>query len=343
MQRVSIVLVCLLGLVACDNQEANFRPMPDISGIDIPVTIERLEDELMNQPSPEALSRWLDANTVVRDLMWGRTNYQDPNTGEIDSAFFIESLWEVTQFPAFKDSVYGQAKEVLVDLSDIESQLSLVFRRLKAQDPNFTPPAVKTVLSGFARDIYVSDTLWLISVENFIGPQAYYRPQGPGNQPLPHYLAIRYQRDYIVPMLLKSYAQKYIPFEDATPSFLDQILRFGKLYEFTKSVLPELPDSLIVRYPQSVIGDVEDNMQTIWSHFIENELLYNTQYYEYRGYIDEAPGVPAIGNKCPGRVGRYVGWQILQEYRKQQPEEDLLSVMKNPQSQRILQTSQFKP
>ncbi|MEL6535512.1 MAG: hypothetical protein AAFQ98_08890 [Bacteroidota bacterium] len=317
--------------------------MPDISGIEVSVNIVRLEDQLMNQPDQTSLAVWLDANPVVRDLMWGRENYLDATSGTVDSAFFVSELYKILQDSTFRTAVYGQTQETFQDLSDIEESLSLVFRRLKAQDPSFTPPAIKTVISGFGRDVYVSDTLWLISLENFIGPGAYYRPQGPGNQPLPQYLAMRYQREYIVPILLKSFAQKYILFDNmSSPTLLDQMLRFGKLYEFTKSVLPELPDSLIVRYPQELLVDVEENMKTIWSHFIENELLYNTQYYDYRGYIDEAPGVPAIGSRCPGRIGRYVGWQILQEYRKQ-TDEDLLTLMKNPQSQRILQTSRFKP
>lgn len=345
MKRLSIILVVGYILSGCSGNDEDFRELPDISDIQLTVSAERLEEEMQQLQSPEALAVWMNERPVVRDLMWGRGNYVNPVTGQPDSSLFMGSIWEAIQHPTFTDTLLVETRQAFGDLADLEDQLTLAFRRLKAYDPNFTVPKVQTLVTGFTRDLYVSDTLWIVSLDCFIGPKASYRPTGPGYQGLPYYLLRRYQKEYILPMLLKSYALKYIT-PDQTPnagSLLSEMIGFGKTYEFTKSVLPELADSLILRYSEEELLATVENEGYIWRHFIENEALFNKNQLENRAYLEEAPNVPAIGQKCPGRIGRYMGWQVLEAFRRERPDMALMDLLQLSSAQAILETSRYKP
>lgn len=353
MERITIVLVGLVVMAGCKQQGDDFRQLPDISQINQSVVIDRLDQQMAELATPEDLAYWLWDNPVVADLFWDRTSYarpadplarpNDDSEMILDSVAYVETVWNVLKDSTFRAAIIDPTLRQFADLSEMEESLTLAFRRIKAYDPAFEFPRVQVVISSLFRDIYVGEDVWIIGLENFLGPTAPYRPTGPGGQPLPVYLMRRYQQEYIVPMLLKSCAQRYLGQDpNARLHLLDEMLTYGKLYEFTKSVLPELPDSLIVRYSGAELAGVEANEAYIWGHFIENELLYNTNFIEYRPYIDEAPAVPAIGSSCPGRVGRYVGWQILKSYRRKQAV-GIMELMRTVNSERILQEANYRP
>lgn len=84
-------------------------------------------------------------------------------------------------------------------------------------------------------------------------------------------------------------------------------------------------------------------MDVIWGHFIQNELLYNKIRFINEKFCGERPGIPEIGDKCPGRIGRYLGWQIVRNYMQNNPDVTFEELMKEKDAQKIFTKSNFKP
>jgi len=59
-------------------------------------------------------------------------------------------------------------------------------------------------------------------------------------------------------------------------------------------------------------------------------------------YLDERPKVYEIGNKCPGRIGTWLGWEIVNKYMKVN-QVDLQSLMIEKDAQKIFTLSNYKP
>ncbi|MDP5120498.1 MAG: gliding motility protein, partial [Spirosomaceae bacterium] len=59
-------------------------------------------------------------------------------------------------------------------------------------------------------------------------------------------------------------------------------------------------------------------------------------------YIGERPGVPEIGPACPGRIGQWLGWRIVQAYREENPNSSLADLMKITNAQEILKGSKYR-
>ncbi|MDH3710460.1 MAG: gliding motility lipoprotein GldB, partial [Cyclobacteriaceae bacterium] len=78
-------------------------------------------------------------------------------------------------------------------------------------------------------------------------------------------------------------------------------------------------------------------------HFVEKKLLYETSHFTKKKYMDERPTTVEIGNKCPGRIGEWLGWQIVMKYMKENPQISLDQLMESEDVQGIFTQSRYKP
>ena len=81
----------------------------------------------------------------------------------------------------------------------------------------------------------------------------------------------------------------------------------------------------------------------IWAHLVDQELLYTTEYMNINKWINQAPFVAGIPKDSPGRLGQWVGWQIVRKYMQEKPETTLIQLITNQDSQYILAQSKYKP
>lgn len=53
------------------------------------------------------------------------------------------------------------------------------------------------------------------------------------------------------------------------------MLYFGKSLEFTKEILPDTPDSLILGFTNQQLLETWDAQDLVWAHVVDKELLYS--------------------------------------------------------------------
>ena len=86
------------------------------------------------------------------------------------------------------------------------------------------------------------------------------------------------------------------------------------------------------------------NEDPIWRYFIERELLYDTDRELGRRFIDDAPFSKfrlELDRESPGRIGRYMGWRIVEAYASNQ-DTGLQELLVLPAKTLFMQ-SKFKP
>src|SRR6185437_6371898 len=181
----------------------------------------------------------------------------------------------------------------------------------------------------FDKDILVKDSMVAVSIDYFLGKQAKYRP------PLYEYFLERYNKPYLVPMLMMAYSEKFNKMDGNDHTMLAEMIYYGKAHYFMEKMLPCTPDSMIIMYPGKELEDVKAHEVAIWEHFVQNKLLFNTQTYYIDKYVGEAPRVQEIGEKCPGRIGRWLGWQIIRTYMENNPSVTLQELMAEKDAQKI--------
>ena len=82
---------------------------------------------------------------------------------------------------------------------------------------------------------------------------------------------------------------------------------YGKSYYFVQQVMPCLPDSTLFGYSSAQTALVEENRQLVWSHFVDNELLFENDHTLKTRYLGDRPSTVEINSKMPGQVGPVAG------------------------------------
>ncbi len=247
-----------------------------------------------------------------------------------------EALLAINQ-DSLMQELYQEVNSEFAQMQDVEEQLKNAFAYIKYYFPDFKTPKVYTFLSGFSDDLLITEDIVVIGLDYFLPKTHKFQPPE-----LPKYMADRYERHYIVPMLVTAISSRYNLVDLSQNTLLAEMIFYGKAYHFTKAILPCTPESYIIGYAEDDILACYANESLIWSHFIENELLYETNPFEIRKYTGEAPFSDEISPDAPGRIGRWLGWNIVDDFRFNN-ELELDELMKEKDAERIFRRSGYKP
>lgn len=256
-----------------------------------------------------------------------------------NDSIMLDVLMKKFQNPHI-DTLSMEVKRVFGDLSGLKANLTRAFSHLKFYYPDAEIPKIQTVVSGLAHDMYFSDSLIVIGLDYYLGEGAKFRPLS-----LYQYMLQRYSPEYIAPsiMLLKGISEEYNTTKLSDKTALADMVAYGKSFYFAKRMMPCVPDSVLIWYTQEEIDGVRDNRKTVWAHMLENEILFETNHMVKKKYLDERPKTYEIGEKAPGRIATWVGWDIVKEYMKKNPDITLPQLMQTTDAQEIFRSSKYKP
>jgi uncharacterized protein YjaZ len=88
----------------------------------------------------------------------------------------------------------------------------------------------------------------------------------------------------------------------------------------------------------------QENESEIWRYFVDRELLYSTDSKLPGRFINPAPFSKfylELDAESPGRLGRYIGWQIVKAYMNQT--DNSFKGMLITEAETIFKESRFKP
>ena len=127
-------------------------------------------------------------------------------------------------------------------------------------------------------------------------------------------------------------------------TFLDEMIYFGKQLYLKDLWIPFKSNSEKIGYSVSEYEWSEDNEFYIWQYFVENELLYQTDRKLLGRFIVAAPFSRfnlELDSESPGRLGQYIGWQIVKSYMNNNSTSVLEMLQMDPQE--IFNNAKFKP
>ncbi len=324
---VFLNLILIYLLASCDTGR---KALPEVDHLQVTVNIERLDQQLLQLEDKQQVYDFLQNHPVFSNEFLHVDQYpHDSLAVNYLNGFINNPAIEVLKNEI--DSVFG-------DVNALSSELEQAFKYLLHYYPNTRIPKVYTAITGFAgNDLFVSDSVIIIGLDYYLGQGATYRPLE-----FPKYILKRYSPEYIVPSIVLLLSAKVNNTEIEDKSMLAEMVYYGKAYHFTKQILPEVADSLLIGYTSQEMKDVKENQDVIWAHFVDEQLLYETSHFIKKKYMDERPKTLEIGNKCPGRIGEWLGWQIVEQYVEEQ-KVSLPTLMEISDSRQLFMQSKYKP
>ncbi len=317
-----------IGLSSCDNDGC--IKSPDVSSIEISVEIERLDKVLHKISTKNELAELLSENTVFAEEFLNLSQYPSPK-------FLVDHYFKLLNDRNI-DSLFIEIENTYGDMSDILIQFEDAFRYLKYYYPDFKSPKIKTVVTGLIGDLYLSDSLIIIGLDYYLGLKGKYIPKD-----IPGYILNRYDKSHMVPQIILMYSNLYneTNFKDKTA--LADMVYYGKAYHMAKNLMPCTPDSLFTGYSAFETADIDEHEPVIWASILENEVLFETDPHIKDKFLSERPKTIEVGENCPGRIGRWIGWRIIDKYAAQHGDMTLPDLMKMDNAQTIFNESKYKP
>jgi gliding motility-associated lipoprotein GldB len=315
--RIFIILLIGLTFVSCDEDS---KVENEIAKIEVDFTVERFDTAFL-QAEPKDLPNLKQAYPFLF------------------SKRVSDSVWIYRIKDTLQNELLTEVNKTFPELKNTKEELKGLFQHLKYYDKTFTAPRVITLTNDvdYRNKTIVTDSLILIALDNFLGPEHVFY------QNIPKYLAENMTKHQIVSDVAEGYATKYV-FQTNRKTLLDEMIYFGKLYYFKDLMIPFKTDAEKIGYSDLEVKWAEANESQIWSYFIEKELLYSTDNKLPNRFITDAPFSKfylELDNDSPGRLGQYIGWQIVKAYANTTGEDVMTILQKEPEE--IFRKSKFKP
>lgn len=299
MRAVSLIALIIL-FVSC-KEEQSCRTQPDASIDPVEVEVTRAEKPFFLAESGDDVQRLLEENTLIsRGLL---RSEQYPELSALAFRFY-----GLMQDP-YIDTLYNEAVTAYeTNESQFLGEMQTAFGWMKHYFPQQKVPEIKTMVTGLYNDMYFTDSLIVVGIDYFIGDSASYPPLN-----MPQYILKRYNYQYLAPTLVKFYTTEKVA-TGKENTLLSEMIDYGKIYYLVGQLLPCMEDWRIIGFTEREMEVVKDNRAIIYANFNQNELWYDITQEMKRKFLGERPNVYEIHKECPGRVGAWMGWEIVQQY-----------------------------
>ncbi|MEX1382009.1 gliding motility lipoprotein GldB [Lutibacter sp.] len=290
MNKIIILLLVLSVSFSCKKE---LKSNIDVSNIEINVEVDRFEQIFFN-----STSETLPALKNQYPYLFPKHN---------SDSIWLEKINNVDEIELFKTS-----QEVFGDFTEQTSEIEDLFKHIKYYHKNFKEPKIITLITDldYESKVIYADSLLFVALDLYLGKEQ------PIYLDFPSYISQNFDKSQLVVDIANEIGKKYFT-SSKKRQFLDIIIDEGKRIYLTESYLPNHSKPSLIGYTPEEFDWVAANESQIWKFFIENELLYSSDPNLRTRFIDKAPFSKffiEIDKESPGRVGAWLGWQIVTSY-----------------------------
>ena len=314
MNKLIILIIILFSLVSCEKKT---KLKIDVSAINAPVLIDRFEQKFYN------------ANKETLSIVKNEYPYLFPHQND--------SIW-LNKIKNEHD-LYNKSQEVFKNVDNEKTQMEELFKHIKYYHSSFKHPKIITLITNldYENKVVYADSLLFVSLDMYLGRKSEVY------QDFPMYLSQNFDKSQLVVDIAKSISEHYfIPSKNRR--FVDLIINEGKKMYLIDRYLPSISDAQKIGYSTDKFEWAVVNESQLWTYFIENKLLYSTDQDLQTRFIADAPFSKFyidIDKESPGRVGVWLGWQIVRSYMNNN--NVTLQQLLQTNTEEIFKKSKYKP
>jgi gliding motility-associated lipoprotein GldB len=330
-------LICLAAL------SCNSKKSVDISNIKLNIPIERFDQELSSLNS-DSISEI--APVLRKKYTWFYDDYMEKMVGAgptWDTVYYtnLRSILRNKDYLELSSTV----AQTFPSLEKQQLELNQAFRYIKYYYPKQKFPRLISFISGFAVQTPIGNDYIGIGLDMFLGKNGdrFYPAL---RQSIPQYISRRFNPENISPRVIEAFIREEMFLEnDADRTLISKMVYNGKILYFMDSVLPAITDILKIGYSTEQLEWCKENEAGIWAYFLENDLLFESDYMKIQRYLSEAPFTPGLGENSSSapKLGVWTGWQIVRQYMEKNPDISVQQLMLEKDAQKILAGSKYKP
>lgn len=316
MKKIWTLFLLLAFLTSCDHKS---KIEKEVEEIPINIKVERFDKIFYESP--------------VENLQNVKNKYPYFFPSQTPDSVWVNKI----KNPLYRE-LYSEVQKKYSNFEKVNSDLESLFQHIKFYFPNIKTPKVITLISemDYQNKVIYTDSLVLISLDLYLGKNHKFYE-------FPEYLKQNFEQNQIMPDIVTSFSVRKIPF-GSNRNLLSYMIYAGKQLYLKDILLPQSTDANKIGYTPEQITWCQENESYMWRYFMEEQLLYSTDIRLPSRFINSAPFSKfylEIDNETPGRVGIWVGWQIVRSFMKNNDVNLQQLLQMDPIE--IFQNSKYKP
>lgn len=302
MKRYIVILFATVLLGSCSNDKFGIAPQCDVD-----VKIQRFDSLVTDYVQRNDIK---DVWDMVDNKSFWRV-YNMNILGLKDYPLFRKGL---KQFMTYEHiaKLYVDAQTAYKDMSVEEKSLSRVVNRYCTLFPELPIPVFQTHVSGLNKSVVTLDSLYSISIDCYLGDE-YELYKGR----FPRYELHRHSRERIVPDVAEVMLRNAIASGPAA-NLLDAMVYEGRVASLLSCLIESTQVTDVLGYTVEQAKWCDENETAIWASIVNQNHLFSSDRILINKYISPAPFTSVVTIDSPGRLGRWVGWKIVDSYMRNQ-------------------------
>ncbi|UNY99103.1 gliding motility lipoprotein GldB [Zhouia spongiae] len=252
---------------------------------------------------------------------------------------YPDSIWVKRLNDTLQAELVEEVGKVYPDFKKETDQLHSLFQHASYYLNDFTPPDVITLTTevDYRNSVIYADSLLLIGLDNYLGKDHKFYTG------IQEYLKRDFEPDLIVVDAASKIARSRLTLP-SDRTFLAAMILYGKELYLKDLLIPFKTDAEKIKYTEKQIQWARNNETNIWRHLVDNNALFSTDQSLKTRFIEPAPFSKfylSFDAESPGRIGQYVGWQIVRSYMENN--DVSLQQMLKMSTEEIFNNSRYKP
>ena len=243
-------------------------------------------------------------SVLVEDIM-RISAVNDPFMIQKFDGFLQETHWRKLQ---------DDIDSVFYPFDDFESRLAEAFTYYKYHFPADTIPAIFTYNSGFNYGVYPDKKFIGVGLEWYVGSNNKIVKQLPYDA-FPNYIKAHMEPKFMLVDVIKGWLLiKHFKDELLQASFLENMMFYGKVMYYVDACFPFEENDVKMGYAPNEINWVENNEENIWATVVKEKMLFENDIKVQKQWFVDAPFTAGLPQESPGKVGIWLGWQMVKQY-----------------------------
>ncbi|WP_029906256.1 hypothetical protein [Prevotella sp. 10(H)] len=324
---IIFAIICFIGCSGTTKKSGDETPQKKI-------TITRFDKDLYSYlQNPDAVKEsGLKEKYPLLLPAFGRIAMDNSDPGT-----FFPTLREYFAHPMLID-IYKESLKTFADITSYEEELGEVNDRIAEKFRGRKLPELAMHVSGFKENVIILNNLISISTDKYLGSdygayQEFFQPFE-RQQMQPQFLVRDYLKAWLMSDIIKAD-------EEDQQNLLSAIIYEGKVLYILSALLPEKKAEDLIGYTTTQYEWSKHNEKSTWQTIVKQNYLYSTDHMVITRFINDGAYTAAISKDSPGRIGSWIGWQIVDLYAKKKGV--TLTDLIGTDAQTILKESKYNP
>ncbi len=308
----------------------------DVSDIELSIEVERFDLDLQKVLDGDAYENIEKLNEKYADF-FEVYNYDIISIGGVENSSYLTYLetflndYSVTEASKI-------VKEKYQDMSLVNEELTNGFKHLLYYYPEVKIPRIVSFVAGFNHSVVVTGDFIGIGLDKYLGSDC----ELYNMLDIPEYAKAEMTKEQIAIDVMTAWVDDQYPFIPKSENLLEYMIYNGRRQYFLDAMYPEFSESRKNKFTANQLSFCEHFERDMWTGLIENKLLFVTDYFTIRKFVENAPFTAQFGPDSPPRTVNWLGLQIIKAYVKNNSV-SLSELMNETDYQKILNDSGYDP